>query len=206
MLNILVSGTDMPEINQLLNLLITVFIIYIPIFGISIFILTKRSRKYSVLKNSISSLARLKHPYDTIFNILVGLYGILSISSIVRFLTEYNSIFPMLFSLFYFIVAIGTLFIGIFSTDENSKAHKITSILLFSSLLILGILASLLFLLNNIFIYVSITSFLIFLLTLKLIWEAKNMKYEKGYSRYEWSVFIATLIWNLLFSVTLLQA
>lgn len=190
--------------ESMINVIIAVFLVYLPIFGLILFYLTKVNKKYSIDRNSVSSLAKLEYPFNYIFNLSVGLYGALSLGSVVKFVTNFNSLLSISVFFFYICVGIGTLLVGVFPMNENSRMHKIVSVFLFYSLLILGVLSTLLFLLNSMFAIISLISAVVLIFTLILIWKTRDMNDESKYSKFEWIVFIGTIIWNFLFSMIVL--
>lgn len=190
----------------MLDTLIRIFIIYVPILCFILIALTKTDSKYSFYKNSISSLAKLNYPFKKIFNISIGVYGILSFSTIYKFILNYETYLSYAILLFYIFVGLGTIFIGIFPTDKKLRIHKFISIFLFLSLVILEILTSCLFLVNSAFNVISFASALLLILTIILIIRARDMRFEYKYSRFEWLVLFGTFIWNILFSLLILHS
>lgn len=189
----------------MLNAIILLFIIYIPIFGFSLFLLTFVNKKYSISKNSISSLAKLKYPFNIIFNILVSIYGLISFAPLIKFETSFASPLSYLFLIFYIFVSIGTILVGVCPTNSNLKIHKLVSIFLFTSLVILELISSSLFILSESFFVISVFSFILLIFTLILIIKARDMDEESRYSKFEWIVIFGTFIWNVIFSLIILK-
>lgn len=189
----------------MLNTIILLFIIYIPIFGFFLFLLTRVNKKYSIYINSISSLAKLKFPFNITFNVLVSIYGLLSFGTVIKFVIYFENPLSILFLVLYIFVSIGTILVGVYPMDTKLKIHKLVSVFLFTSLLLLELISSFLFILGESFYTISFLSFLLFIVTMVLIIKARNMDEESCYSKFEWMVLFGTFLWNFIFSFLLLK-
>lgn len=190
-----------------LNLLISLFIIYIPIYLVTLLsTVRKNNKKYSFYTNSISHITHLKKPYSHYFNILTSTYGALSIFTIVKFyqIAE-NNIFIDSICMAYGLISLSTFLVGFFPLNFNKKKHNAIAVLLFISLLIFETLFILILGTDKRFLIPSIFATILTIFTALLLYKAKEIDREEDYAIYEWIVFIGTLIWNLAFSFIILN-
>jgi len=191
---------------QSLNLIITIHIVFIPIyFFIILYIIIKNAQKYSLLSFSISSLAQLKYPYCRIFNVFTSLYGLLSVATIIKFSLIYQQDFYfLLLCLTYSCISLGTMFVGLFPKNYNVYSHNIIAGFLFISLYIFEILFIPIYTIDFRYSFLSGLTFLLFLVTTLLLYKSRDLKNEKKYALSEWIVFTGSFIWNIVFSFNIL--
>jgi len=190
-----------------LNAFLIIFILYIPIYFITLILLLKQNHYFSITKTTISSLALLEGWKDNLFSMATLLYGVLSIFSIIKYLYIYGlSAFTIIAAMSLFVVSIGTALAGLIQLDFNKSLHYFIAKLLFSSLIVTEILFSISYLFIDISVIISVVSVFLLILTIILIIRAwRNLGKGRKFASLEWSVLIGTMIWNILFAISLLD-
>lgn len=189
----------------ILNLLMLIYIIYILFYLLALLILLYSNPNFSINKNTVSSLSILPKPKNIVFNILTSLYGILGLSSLVKFIISNEiNLYIIVCSIFWLFICIGTFLIGIFPVNIDQSRHNIIAKLLFPCLLIVEVLFTLIFIVSTNYKFVSVFGLLLFIITIILLIKAKNIKAGTKYAFWEWLTLIGTMIWNIIFALTLL--
>lgn len=187
-----------------LELFLLAFIVYLPFYLALLFFLKSKISGYRIHTHVVSLLATSRPPWSTIFNGSTILYGTLSLAlpiSIFKIL-EVNT-YNMLGVIFLISTAISTAMVGIFPMHRKKKEHSVVSYLVFSSVVLTGLVFIPVFQQNIIFSqYNQIMNYLVIGLTTFLVLNA--LFYKKANSLLEWLTLIGTIVWNILLSASFL--
>lgn len=190
---------------MLLKILMILFLVYIPIYALTLIVLLKSNKEFSIHSVTVSSLVQLSKKKAKIFNTATMLYGFLSIPTILKYIAIIDiNIHSILCILLYTIVSIGTICVGILPKDRHARPHTIVAILLFSTLFLASFVFSLSFLFSPSLINISIFSLIQLILTSILFYKVENMTNETKFAFWEWMSLFGTMIWNIVFTYSLL--
>ncbi len=121
-----------------LNLLgLFIFIIYIPIFLSSLLYLKWQNSKMAIEALWISSLGETTSVHGWLFNLLISLFGLLSLVFVFNFQNLLPQTSLTVFSLlFLYLTGVAAFLVGFFPNNTAEKIHYKIAVLLFTSIIL----------------------------------------------------------------------
>lgn len=197
---------------NILDVFLTIYLIYIPVFLIVLLVLLRNNPAYSIRTKTVSELAFLDRPWSQIFDLLTFFYGLLGLFAVVKFITV-NNVSPYVFICLISLamVCLGTILEALFPLNVNKTRHFGATVILFFWLIITEITFSFSFLISESYIWISLLSGFMLFMTLILLYKARrhvktlgNYNNSPEYCQWEWALILTTFAWNFLFTLTLL--
>jgi hypothetical protein len=193
---------------QILLFISFILMLFIPV---RLYFITKKIQHFSILKTWVSDLSKYPETRKPFLVVMTqyGLGSIIYISYLITFENSFILTIPLL------VVAMGTIFSGIFRLDKHKILHLLSAILAFSGIILLALLSDqiaiileipqLPFKILNLSLLITTTFVLPFAL-LREVQEVYKLKISNlvlkkvldNSAIIEWVMFGLTLVWNLL--------
>jgi hypothetical protein len=204
---------------QIMKAILFVYALSLPVIAILLVYCALRYKNYS-FKYWISDLGSAKKGHiDEIFNILISLFGLLSLClavNIQQMIIFTNS--NLLVLLFLYLTCISTILVGFAPMNVRRTMHSILNVTLYS-----GVIGTALFSIGPLFVSglfpksILFVNFLILLVSPVLIfskiYEIKKLRFENNIlsalfenkGLWEWLTFLLSVVWDFLLTVNILS-
>ncbi len=190
------------------KILLITFMLFQPIFFITLLLLKNRIPNYEIPTHVVSLLGAQEKPYRTIFNIEMIVYGLLGLGlplSIIK--SKDKNIFYWIFLIGLFISCFGSILVGIFPMDTQQFVHEISAYIVFFGIFLSGTFfipfAIKKFTIKSVIIGIIVISIItiITVIFLLIYYLDKNLYHSLP----EWTCVPLACLWNFFVSTTLLK-
>jgi hypothetical protein len=188
-----------------LEYFLILFICYLPAYLVLLVFLKRRYDGYAIRTHMVSYLATSPEPWRSVFNVATILYGVMSlVLPAALFSMPDEDLFRSLGAVFLLGAGVATILVGFFPMDRKLRIHNVVGFLAFLSVLLTGIVFSVifrqgLFFSPVLFMINSAVILLAVLLVLSLLFRPQNS------SILEWILMFCTIAWNFMLSMAILD-